>query len=186
MDSSPHIATWPEPIEALIDAFIEAVGHDFLDRPAEQGGPMKFGITLEKLSDWRVGRGLDPATVQDVHDLCYSEARRIYAAHYVIRPGFSAIDDEQLAFNVIDAGVLHGTAWATRRLQEAAGVEADGAFGPVTLAADNGGDPGRLNLLFAIRRVRKEVDIAVRNTRQLVWLRDWTVTRPHGWCHALV
>jgi len=163
----------PDPTEKLIDGIIEREGREFIDHPDDKGGPTKFGITIETLSDWRVSKLLLPATIGDVVTLSEAEARQIYRFDYVIDPRFGEIEDEQLRFNVIDAGVLHGPGWAARRLQEVAGVDADGVVGPVTLAAVNDADPDRLNLLFSCRRIRKHVDVVKKYPSQLTWLRGW-------------
>lgn len=158
-------------IDRLIDGILDAEGWPkFTNDPNDRGGPTKGGITQQTLSAWR-GK---PVSAADVGALTGPEVRAIYREEFVVGPGFDKIDDPDLRFYVVDAAVLHGQAWAARRLQEVAGVAADGAVGPVTLAAVNADDSGaKLNLLFAARRVRKVVDIAVKDPPQVKWLRGW-------------
>lgn len=158
-------------IDRLIDGILDAEGWPkFTNDPNDRGGPTKGGITLETLGAWR-GK---PVTAADVEALTGPEVRAIYRQEFVVGPGFDKIGDADVRFYVVDAGVLHGPGWAARRLQEVAGVAPDGVVGPVTLAAVNADDLGaKLNLLFAARRVRKVVDIAVRDPSQLKWLRGW-------------
>lgn len=158
-------------IDRLIDGILDAEGWPkFINDPNDRGGPTKGGITLKTLGAWR-GK---PVSAADVEALTGPEVRAIYRQEYVVGPGLDGIVDAALRFFVVDAAVLHGQGWAARRLQEVAGVAADGVVGPVTLAAVNAEDIGaKLNLLFAARRVRKVADIAVKDPSQLKWLRGW-------------
>ena len=141
----------------------------FVDHPADRGGPTNFGITLGTLAEWR---GTD-ATRDDVEALTEQEAREIYQALYVTRPGFDGIADAHLRAQVIDSGVLHGTGRAARWLQQAAGVGVDGAVGPITLGAVNGADADMLGRKFAVTRIRKIGRIVSRDHSQAVFALGW-------------
>src|SRR5690606_22830800 len=58
-----------------------------------------------------------------------------------------------IAFQVVDAAVNHGTGNAIRWLQRAVGVADDGIIGPVTLAAVTKADPTDLVLLVNASRL---------------------------------
>lgn len=170
-------------VEKIIDGLIRAEG-GYVDHTADRGGPTKYGITRKTLTAWR-GRDV---TARDVEDLSEDEARDIYRSEYIIRPGFDRIDNPALRAQVIDAGVHHGPGWAARRLQEVAGVAADGVVGPITLRAVNFAaklgptSPGRstgfaeaggLAAGFAARRIRKLARIVANDPSQLPFLIGW-------------
>jgi lysozyme family protein len=102
----------------------------YVDDPRDPGGATKFGVTRAALS-LALGR---PASPKDVADLSAAEAGRIYRHGYwtPIRCGELAAG---LDLAVFDMAVNMGPATAARALQEALGVEPDGAVGPATLAA---------------------------------------------------
>ena len=116
----------------IIDAIIRREG-GYVDHPADRGGATKYGITLKTLESWRG----EPVTAEDVRDLDQSEARRIYERLYIQGPGFDRIAGRRLRELAVDCAVNHGPSQAARWLQAAAGVKADGIFGPKSLAAIN-------------------------------------------------
>jgi lysozyme family protein len=157
-----------EPSE-IIDDILEREG-GFVDHPADKGGPTMFGITLATLAAWR-GQSVSAA---DVKALTKDEARRIYARRYIEDPGFDRIDDPSLRAAVIDAGVLHGTGWAARRLQEIAGATPDGEIGTQTLGRVNRHpDPNALRRAFVRRRIVRIGEIVRRDPSQAVFLVGW-------------
>ena len=156
--------------DRIIDRIIAREG-GFVDHPADHGGPTKFGITQRTLGE-DLRRA---ATWVDVHALTKDEARRILRRMYVMKPGFEKIADAALRAQVIDAGVLHGTGWAARRLQEIVDVRADGIIGPVTLKAiDFDGKLDGLGGRFLARRLHKIARIVAHDPAQLVFLVGWT------------
>ena len=102
----------------------------FVDDPHDPGGATCYGVTLDTLSAWRGHR----CSVQDVRSLTHQETAPLYRAHYwngvqadALQPGVDLV--------VFDGAVNQGVGGITRILQEAVGVEADGALGPLTLKA---------------------------------------------------
>lgn len=155
--------------ESIIDALIAAEG-GFVDHAADRGGATNFGITRKTLAAWR----RRAVAAGDVRALSEDEARAIYREWYVAGPCFDRIEDIALREQVIDAGVLHGTGWAARRLQEIAGVRVDGIIGPVTLKAVNfAGKTNGLAHRFAARRIRKIARIVAHDPTQLRFLVGW-------------
>ena len=103
---------------------------EYTNDPADAGGPTRWGITLRTLAAHR----RRPVTADDVRALGMDEAEAIYRALYwqpcrcdELAPGVALV--------TFDAAVQHGTGDAVRFIQRAAGVVADGSFGPKTLAA---------------------------------------------------
>ncbi len=160
MDSNP---TPDDQTEPIIDGLLgREGGSKYTNRAADKGGPTRWGITQVTLSKWR-GRSVSP---QEVAELAEGEAREIYRELYILGPQFQRIDDDLLRNSVIDSGVNHGVGWAARRLQEVAGVEADGILGPITLRAVNGAEPNDLHLKFCARRNRKYADIVIADLKK--------------------
>jgi lysozyme family protein len=117
--------------ERIIDAIIRREGDDYSDRAADNGGPTRYGITLETL---REERG-PLATFQDVQRLTEEAARAIYRERYIRRPGFDQVTDAGgIRALLIDFGVNSGPKRAVRALQVAVGSIPDGRIGPDTLA----------------------------------------------------
>lgn len=155
--------------DEVIEALVRREG-GYVDHPADRGGPTKYGITRGTLS---VVRGR-PVSAAETAALGVDEARAIYRDLYVIRPGFDRIEDGRLREQVVDAGALHGTGWAARRLQEVAGVAVDGVIGPVTLATVNGAlSPGALARAYLRRRVHRIGRIVQADATQLPFVVGW-------------
>jgi len=101
----------------------------FVNHPDDKGGPTNMGITQATLSRWRN----KPVSVGDVSNLGDLEARDIYHELYWFRPRLSTLRlDPIVAEMLFDAAVHSGPRRAIKFLQEAIGVRADGAIGPVT------------------------------------------------------
>ena len=129
-----------ERIERVIDAIIRRESRRFTNRPADRGGPTKFGITWPPLRAHRRKHGgfvpTSPADiVEAMRSLREPEARAIYRDEYISRPGFDRIRDDELFELVADTGVLHGPRRAARWMQRGLGTVEDGIVGPVTLRA---------------------------------------------------
>ncbi len=102
----------------------------YVKDPADPGGATKFGITAATLSRARGSK----VTSADVEGLTVDEARAIYSRLY-----WNAVEADNLPngldYAVFDAAVHSGPKQAVVWLQQCLGVVADGAMGPITLAA---------------------------------------------------
>lgn len=169
-----------------IDKILAREGSEYTNYPADRGGPTKFGITQQALRDfWRT---TDPVYVERLTE---DDARRIYRDLYIHAPGFDAITDPRLFSLVVDSGVQHGTGTATRWLQAALGVTADGVLGAVTRGAlENAHStilthpdypdsripwaPDPIYKHVIATRLRHYAQQCVDHPNQLVFLRGWT------------
>ena len=101
---------------------------NYVNNPADPGGPTNFGITLNGLSEWRG----HPCHATDVQHLTLAEARDIYEARY-----WQTVAGSNLApgldLMVFDFGVNHGPGSAVKMLQRLVGAKPDGAAGPNTI-----------------------------------------------------
>jgi lysozyme family protein len=120
----------------------------YSNHPKDPGGPTKLGITLATLEHWRG----DKVTAQDVQDLSVEEACEIYRANYwdTMRCGLLPAGVDLMVF---DFGVNAGPRRSIQLLQKAAGADADGAIGPITLQAVNAQEPKDLMIRMAGQRM---------------------------------
>lgn len=119
-------------VSDLIAALIQREG-GYSNNSADRGGPTNWGVTISTLQAWR----RQPVSAEDVQALTQEEAAEIYRTLYLKAPGFDQIADPQLQVFMFDFGVNSGQATASRALQTALGVNADGALGPISFAALN-------------------------------------------------
>ena len=157
----------------ILEAILRREGARFTNHRADRGGPTKFGITQATLSRFR-GYAVEAA---EVAGLSEAEARAIYRALYIERPGFGKIGDKRLCALVVDAAVLHGPARAARWLQGAlGGLESDGVIGARTLAAVNGlneADAREVRKRLLARRYRALALIVAGDVSQAAFLKGW-------------
>jgi lysozyme family protein len=108
-----------------------------------------------------------------VEDLTQDEARAIYRAQYIERPGFLAIGNEALFDAVVDCGVNMGQKRAAMLLQRALGVREDGFFGPATRAALQALQPGQVYRRFVASWVRRYGRIITNDPKQAEFAAGW-------------
>ena len=101
----------------------------YADDPSDPGGPTRFGVTRAVLSE-ALGR---EASAQDVAALTPEETGAIYRRSYWAPMGCAGLP-AGLDLVAFDSAVNMGPGAATRLLQSALGVTADGVVGPRTLA----------------------------------------------------
>lgn len=152
----------------IIDAVLVREG-GFVENPADRGGPTKFGITLATLTDHRA----NPCDLDDIKNLSLTEAREIYLDRYVNRPGFHLLGSEPLQAVMVDTGVLSGPAAATKMLQKALGLAADGILGPQTLHEANAHDGASLGVRVSAERIRFLGELVTKDPTQAVFCHGW-------------
>lgn len=134
----------PRSIQSIIDNIIRVEGDRYTNHPSDRGGPTKYGITLGALQRWRQL----PTGAEDVRQLNEREARQIYEAEYITRPGFDKVIplSEPIAYELVEAGVLSSPTRSSRWLQIALNrfnrqgrdypdITEDGLLGPATIRA---------------------------------------------------
>lgn len=157
-------------IDALIlDLMIREGG--FVDDPDDDGGPTKYGITLDTLGE---ARNI-AADRDDVFNLSRQEAHVIYKERYFFGIGLDLIDDEEVHAVVFDAAVLHGRRRAVLMLQKCVAAKMDGKLGPLTAAAINSiTDPRWTVNLFSVERLKLVAGFVVARPAKLKYLKGWT------------
>lgn len=145
----------------------------FSDHPADKGGATNRGITQAVYDDWRSSRGFPR---QPVSGISGDEVRSIYLARYWLLGKCDQLP-APLDYVHFDGCVNHGIGQASKFLQRALGVVADGAIGPITLAAVREEDrAGRVDDICAsILDQREEfyTRLTIKDPKQSVFLKGW-------------
>jgi lysozyme family protein len=167
-------------VSATIDRMIEEVIRregGFVDRPADRGGPSKFGITQASLAH-SLGR---TATALDVEALSPDQARQIYRRDYYHGPRIDRLP-ARIQPLIFDSAVNHGAGRAiafVQRVCNLAGfgqLEVDGVCGPKTIRAVHDAAWAMKDwLLAALVEERRNFYRAVveRDPSQAVFLERW-------------
>jgi len=175
-------------IEKLIEDVIEREG-DYVDHPADRGGPTRFGITRS------VARAAGYAG--EMRDFPRTLAARLYRRDYWQKPGFDRVATRApvLAAEMFDTGVNMGPPVAVGFLQRALNalnrggrdwpdMAVDGRIGPMTLAALDAllatrGKPAEAVLVKAVEALQGEryLALAERRPANEAFLYGWLATR---------
>jgi len=99
--------------------------------PGDPGGATHWGVTQADYNQYRREHGLP---ILSVFKATEGEVDALYAAHYWA-PIHGDTLPYPLALALFDSAVNVGLGRAVVWLQQTLGIEADGAFGPTTLAA---------------------------------------------------
>lgn len=178
-----------ERIEKLIDELIDREG-DFVDHPADRGGPTRFGITkaVARANGYRGSMRALPA----------EEAAAIYRRLYWLRPRFDQVADRSttLAAELFDTGANMGPSVAATFFQRALNalnrngrdypdLVPDGRIGATTIAALDaflavrGKDQGETVLLRALEALQGEryLRLAEKRPANEAFLYGWLANR---------
>lgn len=102
----------------------------FVNHPRDPGGATNKGVTIGTYRRYINPRG----TVADLKRITDAEVAKVYKEHY-----WDAVSGDMLPDGVdhvvFDFAVNSGPSRAIKHLQMAAGVEADGRLGPLTMSA---------------------------------------------------
>ena len=166
-----------------MDRFLEAaqiiLGHEggLVDDPLDRGGRTNLGITQGTLN---TARRTIPGLPERVDDLTRAQALEIYRRLYW---NAAKCDDlpEPVDFLMFDAAINCGVGGAALQLQKAlmrlgANIRADGAIGPLTMAAFwSAWDSQKWRVIAALlmQRVRWHNDIIGRDKTQLRFIHGW-------------
>lgn len=144
----------------------------YTNNPHDHGGPTNFGITAADYGRW-LGQKI-PATATQVEAMTVTVAQQIYQKWYINDAGFGPIPDDKLKLVLVDSGVLHGIARASKWLQTELKISADGKCGPATLtslASYQGKDKIAARVLE--RRFAAIVAIVKQDPSQMTFLGGW-------------
>jgi lysozyme family protein len=136
------------------DNFEECLAHvlkhegGYVDHPKDPGGATNLGTTKKVWEEW-VGHEV---TKDDIRALTVADVAPLYKARYWDK---CRCDDlpHGVDFAVFDLAINSGIGRASKFLQGACGVAADGAIGPATLAAVAKMNPRELASKICERRL---------------------------------
>ena len=130
----PASPAGPSRFIGLVDKLLDHEG-GYVDHPSDPGGCTNFGITIGTLKAWTER----DVTCDDVKALTKEAAREIYFANY-----WNAVKGDELPpgldYEVFDFAVNAGVGRSAKTLQTILAkrdptIKADGAIGPMTIAA---------------------------------------------------
>jgi lysozyme family protein len=182
-----------DPISAIIDRIIVEEGSTFTSDPSDSGGPTKYGVTQQNLSEYLHRAAL----IDDVRDLTIETARLVHRKLKVTDPHFDRLlpVSERIAVEVIDTGVNCGTTRATIFLQRCLNalnrngrdypdIGADGVCGAATIGALTAylrvrGAKGEAALWVALNCLQGEfyISLAERRPKDQRFLYGWLLNR---------
>jgi lysozyme family protein len=127
------------------DNFEESLAHvlkhegGYVDHPKDPGGATNLGCTKKVWEEW-VGHEV---TKDDIKALTIADVSPLYKARYWDKCRGDDLP-RGVDFAVFDLAINSGVGRASKLLQRAVGVAADGAIGPATLAAVADANPREL------------------------------------------
>lgn len=160
------------------DAFNYTIGnegHQFTNDPDDPGGPTKYGITLKVLTEYFAthDKGIVP-TAADVEALDLTEAAIIYQKMYWDALGLDGVTEPAKATAIFDMSVNCGKTGCTLLVQQALGIQADGAMGDLTRSTVN--KIARVDFFFQFIKAIIDHYVAqvVKHPERIKYF--------HGWC----
>lgn len=125
------------------DAFQLLIGHEggFVNHALDPGGMTKFGISNRAYPG------------EDIRGMTLERAKVIYLRDYWGPAGCDAVP-EGVKFSLFDMAVNSGVKPAIKCMQRAAGVDDDGALGPITLRAVAGMNTSKFIARFNGQRLQ--------------------------------
>ena len=163
------------------DAFehiIKIEGTAYTNHPDDRGGPVKFGITLIALREFRQTKLLGAA---DIEALKLFEAMKVYKALFWDRLNLDKVDDPKIGLVIFDNAVNNGTVTTTKLVQVSINkaapwmdkVPENGVMGPETLAALNRIDRVLFGFHFFKEIQARYIAIVKHSPSQIVFLHGW-------------
>jgi len=162
-------------IEQMIAEVIKKEG-GYVNHPADNGGPTKWGITLATLEDCRHKK----LKIHDVKQLTKAEAAEIYEFNYYLQPNIDSLPD-LIQPVVFDMAVNSGASQAITIMQlvihkMGSPLKIDGICGPKTrqsaVIACNVYGPAVVNNICAAR-LEFLRGVVVEDPSQVVFLAGW-------------
>lgn len=141
----------------------------YVNHRNDPGGPTNRGITQVVYDTWRLRQGMSKRDVQLLEE---AEMRAIYEAGYWMPPRCDLLKS-QLDLVQFDTAVNMGVGRAVRFLQNVAGCEADGDFGPGTERAVAACDQGSAMAAYCDAREQFYRRLVEKDAKFEVFLKGW-------------
>jgi lysozyme family protein len=126
--------------------------------PRDRGGLTRYGISRLAYPDL------------DITHLTEADARAIYKRDYWNKLQCDSLP-EQVAFALFDCAVNVGVEQATKILQRALGIRADGVLGPETMRAAKSPDTVKVVRDFTLERMQFYMSLSTYSVFGKGWLR---------------
>lgn len=158
------MADFRSPFDAMI---LREGGYTLTDIAGDRGGQTYAGIARKFHPGWpgwpAIDGGTTPAT-----DLVRDFYRREFwdVVHGDDLP-------QEIAASLFDFAVNAGAPVAIKLAQIVAGLAPDGALGPKSIAALNLIDPGTFRAAYTLAKIKRYVDICMRDRGQSKFLLGW-------------
>lgn len=156
----------------VASVFAMACGRGYSDDPADRGGATQCGVTLATYRGYCSRKGLPVPGKRELRDIPFDRWREIFNESYWDRWRADSIADARVARILVDWVWASGT-HGIRGPQRLLGVKADGAVGPVTLAAVNAAAPDILARRLIEARLEFVEGIVRRSPSQRRFLKGW-------------
>lgn len=150
----------PEVIKGLCGTSAQKKATGYVNDQADAGGETKFGVA----------KNANPTL--NIKTLTWEEAKAVYFKKYWLAASCDKLP-QKVASITFDGAINHGVGRATKFLQQAADVVADGDIGPVTLAKIMSMDQNLLCNKIADLRVKFYRDIVAAKPSQAKFLNGW-------------
>jgi len=126
----------------------------------DPGGETKYGISARNFPN------------ENIKNLTEDRAKELYYINYWVPLNLSGINNSELVLQIFDFAVNAGMNRAIKFVQEIAGVEVDGAMGPITKKAIN---EYKLDIveLYKHRRRKYYRELAKKRSEMKVFLKGW-------------
>ena len=149
----------------------------YVNRHEDLGGETYEGIARKFHPDWEGWPFIDAAlcegeSLNDIQELP-GLVESFYQGEFWDHIKGDAIENQDVANLIIDCGVVCGTGTAVKLMQKAAGVSADGAMGPHSIAAINEQEADGLIATFRVDWADYFRGIVERHPDQHVFLAGW-------------
>jgi len=112
----------------------------YVNHPSDPGGRTNLGVTQATWENW-IGRQSDES---EMRSLTSDKVEPMYRKKYWDAVRGDEIQNGGVAYLLFDFAVNAGVGRSIKTLQTSIGVTADGAFGPITMAAVQATDPVEL------------------------------------------
>lgn len=149
-------------------------GTTLTNAPTDRGRETIAGLTWRCYSEdfLHLPRG-QRCPLEDFRRLTLDDVVGVMAEVFALRTNLWRIRDAQLRLAVVDFAINAGADDAIPALQRAAGVDADGVFGPVSQQAVNASDVELLRDRVMAARYEKAALEVLRDRSQLANLHGW-------------
>ena len=147
----------------------------FVDHPKDPGGATNLGVTKKTWENW-VGH---PVDVEVIKNLTVADVTPLYKQKYWDKVCGDDLPDG-IDYCVFDTAINSGPGRAAKFLQEAIGVNADGAIGPMTLKAANEANARQVCDTYSAARLEFLQELKTWETFGRGWERRVTEVRRHA------